>query len=110
MFVDIARIGTLIGCVLSLYSLFNTAFLVPSSDLNQRMYDSLASLALAAGISLIGGLAFRAGRTQRRGGRTGLAATLPVQLFCWGVGIMLVLFVVSWYLNAHCIFYRDTRL
>jgi hypothetical protein len=108
--VDLAKLGTLMGCILSLYALFHTAFLVPSADLNQRIYDSIALLALAAGISLLGGLVFRVGRHERHGGRTKLAATLPVQLFCWGVGIMLVLFVVSWYLNSHCIFYRDTRL
>lgn len=110
MFVDIARIVTLIGCILSLYALFNTAFFLPSADMSQRIYDSLAVLALAGGISLIGGLVFRSGTYGRRSGSSGLAGTLPVQLFCWAAGIMLVLFVVSWYLDSHCIFYRDTRL
>lgn len=32
---------TLIGCILSLCALFHTAFLLPSTDMNQRIYDSL---------------------------------------------------------------------
>jgi hypothetical protein len=107
---DIAKLVTLVGCILSLHALFYTAFLTPSADMNQRIYDSLGWLALAAGISLLGGLVFWAGTPERRAGAAGLAATLPVQLFCWAAGIMLVLFVVSWYLETHCIFYRDTHL
>ena len=43
-----------------------------------------------------------------QGGR-GLSGTLPVQIFFWATGIMTVLFLVSWYLEAYCIFYRDVR-
>jgi hypothetical protein len=109
MFVDIAKLVTLIACILCLYALFYTAFLIPSTDMNQRIYDSLALLALAAGISMIGGLVFRGATQEPRTGRTGLAATLPVKLFCWASGAMIVLFVVSWYLESHCVFYRDPR-
>jgi hypothetical protein len=30
-----------------------------------------------------------------------------VQLFCWAVGLMLILFFSAQYLETHCIFYRD---
>jgi hypothetical protein len=30
-------------------------------------------------------------------------------MFCWAASIMLVLFVVSWYLETYCVFYRDVR-
>ena len=107
MFVDVAKLVILIGCILSLYALFHTAFLIPSTDMDQKVYDSLTELALAAGISMIGGLIFRADKQESR--RAEFTGTLPVQLFCWAAGSMLVLFVVSWYLESHCIFYRDTR-
>jgi hypothetical protein len=109
MFVDIAKLVSLIGSILSLYALFYTAFLTPSTDMSQRIYDSIPLLALAAGISMISGLVFRSARQEPRTGRTGFTATLPVQLFCWASSTMLVLFVVPWYLESHCIFYRDTR-
>lgn len=44
---DIARIVSLIVCILSLYALFYTAFLIPFADMNQRIYDSLALLPAA---------------------------------------------------------------
>src|SRR5580704_4751965 len=59
MFVDVARLLALVFCMLSLCAVFHTAFLVPASDLEQRIWDSLSLLALAAGISLVGGLVFR---------------------------------------------------
>jgi len=109
MLEEVARPISLISCILSLYAVFSAAFLTPASDMHQRICDALAMLALAAGISLIGGLVFR-GETQEPDGRTvRLRATLPVQLFCWASAIMLVLFIVSWYLETYCVFYRDVR-
>jgi hypothetical protein len=76
---------------------------------HQRICDSLGLLALAAAISPISGLIFRDATQEPSAGRARLTATLPVQVFCWGSSTMLVLFIVSWYLESHCIFYRDVR-
>jgi hypothetical protein len=38
-----------------------------------------------------------------------LGGTLPMQIFFWATGIMVGLFVVSWYLETYVIFYRDVR-
>jgi hypothetical protein len=67
MLVEVAKPVTLliVFSILSLYAVFSTAFLVPSSDMHQRIFDSLSRLALAAVISLIGGLILR-GRVGRR--------------------------------------------
>jgi cation transporter-like permease len=108
MLFEVARPVTLIFCILSLSSVFNVAFLVPSIDMRQRIRDSLVLLALAAVISLISGLIFRDSNHEPEAG-TRLAATLPIQMFCWAASIMLVLFVVSWYLETYCVFYRDVR-
>jgi hypothetical protein len=109
MFVDIARLLALVFCMLSLCAVFHTAFLVPASDLEQRIGDSLSLLALAAAISLVGGLVFRDAIPEPHPANSRLTATLPVQLFCWASSIMFVLFIVSWYLESHCVFYRDIR-
>jgi hypothetical protein len=108
MLVEVAKPLTLFFCILSLYALFNTALLDPSSDMDQRIYDSIGRLALAAGISVISGLIFCAG-THDPGGTAPLATTLPVQIFLWAAGILVVCFVISWYVERHCIFYRDIR-
>jgi hypothetical protein len=109
MLVELAKPIALLLCLLSLCAVFHTAFLVPASDLHQTIWDSLELLSLAAGISVTGGFIFRESPAERSAGETRLATTLPVQVFCWAAGTMLLLFVSSWYLETHCIFYRDVR-
>ena len=109
MLIEVAKPVAFILCVVSLYALFIHAFLLPSNDMHEKICDCLSLLMLAAGTSLISGLIFQRAAPGRnvRGAR--LMATLPVQLFCWVSNVMLVLFLVSWYLESHCIFYRDVR-
>ena len=109
MFVEVAKPITLLFSILSLYGVFHTAFLLPAADAEQRLSESLALLALAAGICLLSGLIFREAPENRDIRCDRLLATLPVQLFCWASTVMLILFLVSWYLETHCIFYRDIR-
>jgi hypothetical protein len=107
MLVEIAKPITLVFSILSLYAVFDAAFLSLSIDLHQRIYESVLRVALAALTSVISGLIFRDAAPRPR--RSALVTTLPVQIFCWAASIMLVLFVVSWYLETHCVFYRDIR-
>ncbi|MGC2257430.1 MAG: hypothetical protein WA198_20195 [Candidatus Sulfotelmatobacter sp.] len=109
MLVEVARPVTLISTILSLYALFHTAFLIPSGDLHQRIYESLEMLALAAAIALVGGLVFRESPSKSASGGMRLTGTLPVRVFFWSASVMLILFVVSWYLESYCVFYRDIR-
>jgi len=104
---EIAKPITFVLCILSLYGLFYKAFLDPVNGPQERMYASLALLALAAAISLVSGLIFL--ETEAQVCNTRLTSTLPVQMFCWASGFMLILFLVSWYLESQCIFYRDIR-
>lgn len=106
MVAEIARPIMLVLCILSLYAVFHSAFLVPASDIEQRIFASLRLLTLAAAIALASGVVFREALPKA----VSLLATLPVRIFCWATGSMLVLFLVSWYLEEHCIFYRDTRI
>jgi glucose uptake protein GlcU len=106
MLLEVAKPIALALCMLSLCAVFYTAFLVPSSSLEQTIWDSVVMLSLAAGICLTSGMIFRES-TQADVER--VASTLPVQMFCWAVGAMLLFFLASWYLEAHCIFYKDVR-
>ena len=107
MLMEIAKPVTLIFCSLSLYAVFNAAFLGLSIDPHQRICESLLQLALAAVMAVISGLIFRDATPGPYAHTTRLTATLPMQIFCWAAGVMLVLFMLSWYLETHCIFYRD---
>ena len=106
MLVEIAKPVALALCLLSLCAVFYTAFLDPAVGLEQRMWDSFVLLSLAAGICLSGGMLFR---EPTRDGMEPLTRTLPVQVFCWAVAAMTVLFAASWYLETYCIFYKDVR-
>jgi hypothetical protein len=106
MFAEVAKPVTLIFCILSLYAVFSAAFLAVSVDM---ICECLIRLALAAAISLISGLIFRDAVQEPHVGSARLTATLPIQLFCWASGVMLILFVISWYLERYCVFYRDIR-
>jgi hypothetical protein len=102
---EIAKPITFVFCILSLYGLFYKAFLDPVNGPQERMFNSLALVGLAAAISLVSGLIFRETEAPIR--NTRLTSTLPVQMFCWASGFMLILFLVSWYLESQRIFYRD---
>jgi len=59
MLVEIAKPITLVFSILSLYAVFDAAFLSLSIDLHQRIYESVLRVALAALTSVISGLIFR---------------------------------------------------
>jgi hypothetical protein len=111
MLLEIAKPIALLLCLLSLYALFHTAFLVtgnidlllPGNTLRDRIIDDLLPFALSAGICIVSGLLFREAMPEPR---PSLSSTLPLQLFFWSIGIMLLLFLASWYLETHCIFLR----
>jgi hypothetical protein len=118
MLLEVVKPVALVLCMVSLFAVFYTAFLVPASDLEQRVWDSLALLSLAAGICISSGMIFREsshtgadsiGRQSGHSRRDPLTRTLPVQMFCWGASLILALFVASWYLETYCIFYKDVR-
>jgi len=111
MLLELARPVTLLASVISLLAVCHAAFFGSETSFPQRILDALGMLLIAAGISLVSGLAFRAEyKVEHRGVNAHtprIIETFPVQLFCWTTGIMIVLFVLAWYLETHCIFYRD---
>lgn len=113
MALELAKPIALLCSILSLLGVFHAAFLEPAADVEQRVFGSLGPLLLAAGIALMGALVFHAdghaGKNISSFDTASLIGTFPMRIFCWTVGGMLPLFFLSWYLEAHCIFYRDVR-
>jgi hypothetical protein len=92
--------------MLSLCAVFNAAFLHPDGGMEQRISECALLLALSAGLSWSSGMIFR----EANGMSTGsVMRTLPMQMFCWAAGAMVLLFLAAWYLEANGIFYRDLR-
>ena len=103
---DVAKPVALMLCMVSLCAVFYSLFLVPATGLEQRSWDSIILLSMAAGICLSSGMLFREPSDD---GMEPLLRTLPMQMFCWAACLMFVLFVTSWYLETHCVFYKDVR-
>ena len=87
--------------------MFHAAFFAPASDLEHRVYRSLLLLALSAAICVVSGLLEREDAPDAA--NASLGATLPLQLFWWAAGVMVVLFVAAWYVESYSMLYRDIR-
>jgi hypothetical protein len=110
MLLEIAKPIALGLCLISLCAVFHAAFLNPSADLPQRVLDAVELMSLAAGICLSSGWIFRESEAKSQPGHSAsLTSTLPIQLFCWAAGLIVVMFVASWFLETYGIFYRDVR-
>ena len=113
MLLELARPVTLLCSMLSLLAVFHTAFLGAETDFCQRIYDSVGVLLLATGFSLLSGMTFLLGKAKgildSRPQAPNILETFPMRVFFWTTGLMLVLFLLAWYLETHCIFYRDVR-
>jgi hypothetical protein len=48
-------------------------------------------------------------RERAESGEGSLTRTLPIRMFCWAAGLMVALFLASWYLETYCIFFKDVR-
>lgn len=113
MLLELAKPVTLLACVLSLLVVMHTAFFGPETDFDQRIYNSLVVLTISAGVSLLSGLVFL--ESARKAARAShrylmrVMETFPMQVFFWTAGIMVAVFAVAWYLEKHCVFYRDVR-
>jgi hypothetical protein len=110
MLLELAKPVALILCLLSLFAVFHTLFLSiedphlilqPHQAFDDRILDSLILLAISAGICILGGLLFRESEPSPH---PSLASTLPMQIFYWATGIMVVLFFLAWFLETHYIF------
>jgi hypothetical protein len=108
MFLELAKSASLLASIVSLCALFHATFLGLETNLEERLWNILGMLIVATAISFLSGELFRAKQSPTRTSDS-LTATLPVKLFLWAIGIMLILFLVAWYLETHYIFYKDIR-
>ncbi len=110
MLLELAKPVALLLCLLSLYAVFHTLFftfedphllLQPHQAFQDRILDSLLLLAVSAGICVIAGFIFREAEPPPQ---PSLASTLPLQIFYWAAGTMLVLFPLAFFFETHYIF------
>ena len=97
--VTIAKFLALASSMLSLAVLMEHAFFVPGSPWADRLVSALILLGLSACVCFAAGLIFELPDRKFDPEPTPrLTQTLPVRLFFWAAGLMVVIFAVSWFL------------
>jgi hypothetical protein len=99
---QIAKFLALVLSILSLFALVGHAFFVLGSGWGDRLLDGLAMLGLTASICFASGFIFEIPNRKFDPEPTPrLTPNLPVRLFFWGVGLMAVMFLLSWFLAEY---------
>jgi hypothetical protein len=99
MLLDLAKALSFFLSILSLCPVVLSAFFVPGSQLEGRLVLALEWMALAGCICFLSGILFS--QPWRAEAETGdhLLQELPVKMYLWTVGVVAILFVLSWYLE-----------
>ncbi len=101
MLLELGKAVSLCASILSLYAACFSAFFVPGTRWEERLYLSFSHIALAACVCFASGILFAWRPNAQASHSDSLLKTLPVQLFFCGVAGMTVLFVISWYLAVY---------
>jgi hypothetical protein len=101
MLLELARFASLLLSILSLDAVFHAAFLEPATHFEQRLVPALGMLCFSAAICLGSGYIFHAWevKTGRRDGT--VAGSLPMMIFWWGAGLIMLLYFGGWVLNTY---------
>src|SRR5215472_17171988 len=95
---ELAKAVSFLICILSLYWAGFSAFFVPGTQWEERMWVAGFKLLAAAAICFYSGMVFSWPSKANPTAFQRLTATLPVRLFFWALGGLAVLFTLSWYL------------
>jgi hypothetical protein len=101
VFRELAKVVALTLTILSIYALLDSVFFVPGSPWQQRLLTSIETLAMTGCVCFASGLLFSL-TTQSE---PPVTRTLPVQLFFWSLGGVVLMFLLSRYLE---VFYIPT--
>jgi hypothetical protein len=106
VFRELAKVVALILTIMSIYALLGSVFFVPGSPWQHRLLTSIETLAMTGCVCFASGLLFSI-TTRPVNGEEGppVTRTLPVQLFFWSLGGVVLMFLLSRYLE---VFYIPT--
>jgi len=100
MFLELGKAVAFLLSILSLYWVAISAFFVPGSRWEERLYFALARVLIAACVCFASGLLFTWPVKTNPDRDVPLLATLPVRLFFWGMACLALLFAAIWYLRC----------
>ena len=106
MFRELAKAVALILTIMSIYALLGSVFFVPGSPWQHRLLTSIETLAMTGCVCFASGLLFSLTSQPVDGQEEPpVTRTLPVQLFFWSLGGVVLMFLLSRYLE---VFYIPT--
>jgi hypothetical protein len=101
MILELLRPLSFFLSLLSLYPVMLSAFFVPGTHWEERLEMALARVVVAACVCFASGLLYAwHPRSSPEAGES-LLSTLPVRLFLWAMGGVVVLFALSWWLDVY---------
>ncbi len=95
---ELAKGVSFLVCILSLYWAAISAFFVPGTNWEERLWLAGFKLLAAAAICFYSGMVFSWPAKTNPTAFQRITSTLPVRLFFWSLGCIAVLFALSWYL------------
>ena len=101
MLLELGKAISLAASILSLYAATFSAFFVPGTRWEERLFLSFSRIAIAACVCFLSGLLFTRRPHPDARATHALLQTLPLKLFFCALAGMAVLFVVSWYLAMY---------
>lgn len=101
MLLELLRPLSFLLSILSLYPVMMNAFFVPGSQWEERMEMALLRVVIAACVCFASGLLYCRHSARAPEPPQTLFSTLPVRLFLWTVGGVVLLFLLSLYLEAY---------
>jgi hypothetical protein len=97
IFREIGRVVSLVLSIVSLYALLGSAFFIPGSSWQTRLLGTVETLVMSACVCFASGLLF----SMTSEAEPPVTRTLPVRLFLWSLAGMVILFVMSRYLEVY---------
>lgn len=101
MLLDLGKFASLLLSILCLFAVFHTAFIMPAGSFDDRAIASLKMLAVAAAVCWGSGWIFCYWERKMGAENPSIARTLPMRAFWWSSLGMLILFLVSWYVEVY---------
>jgi hypothetical protein len=95
---ELAKAVSFLVCILSLYWAAISAFFVPGTQWEERLWIAAFKLLAAAAICFYSGMVFSWPSRSNPTAFQRLTATMPVRLFFWSLAGIAVMFALSWYL------------
>jgi hypothetical protein len=98
---ELGKFGSLLFCILSLYALFHTVFFLPFSGSHEWLVASFEMFGLAAAVCWASGWIFAEDDRRQSARNPSVTETLPMKIFGWVALAILILFLISWYLEKY---------